>query len=158
MTLRPVEDTFISASCARCRPGGGGGVGDGGHFGVDWTSMHCTRVTMLKLSFNGRQCQKLSSISPVLVLSRLVFRISIVRAFRCSLVIRYDFTRIRRTFSARFWVVDRLEIWPHNGFYLRLLKILYVTFYRGTRRSLVELLVKFSVSFFVWFWTFLCPS
>ena len=45
--------------------------------------------------------------------------------------------------------VNRLKLRPHNGPYLRLLKILYVTFYRGTRRSLVEFLVKFSVSFFV---------
>ena len=34
---RPVEDTFISASRARCRPGGGGvgGGGRGSFIGVD---------------------------------------------------------------------------------------------------------------------------
>ena len=101
---RPAKVTFISASRARGRPGEGEGWGveEGGRL-LEWIRLrHRTRVTVLKLSFNGRQCQKLSSISPVLVPSRLVFRISIVRAFRCSLVIRYDFTRIRRTFSARF--------------------------------------------------------
>ena len=72
---RPVEDTFISASRARCRPGEGEGWGveEGGRL-LEWIKLrHRTRVIVLKLSFNGRQCQKLSSISPVLVLSRLVF-------------------------------------------------------------------------------------
>ena len=64
--------------------------------------MHCTRVTVLKLSFNGRQCQKLSfSISPVFV--------SIVEAFRCSSVIRYDFAKNRSTISARLGGFESFE-------------------------------------------------
>ena len=68
MNLRPVEDTFISTSCARSRPGGGVGVEDGGLL-LEWIKLrYGTRVTVLKLSFNGRQCQKLSlSISSVLL-------------------------------------------------------------------------------------------
>ena len=72
---RPVEDTFISASRARCRPGEGEGWGveEGGRL-LEWIKLrHRTRVTVLKLSFNGRQCQKLSCLSrQFYCLSRLV--------------------------------------------------------------------------------------
>ena len=66
--------------------------------------MHCTRVTMLKLSFNGRQCQKLSlSISSV-------FRVSIVGAFRRSYVyFDYDFAKNRSTISARLGGFESFE-------------------------------------------------
>ena len=45
--------------------GEGWGVEEGGRL-LEWIKLrHRTRVTVLKLSFNGRQCQKLSlSISP----------------------------------------------------------------------------------------------
>ena len=69
MNLRPVEDTFISTSCARCRPGGGVGVEDGGLL-LEWIKLrYGTRVTVLKLSFNGRQCQKLSLSIPLVFVS-----------------------------------------------------------------------------------------
>ena len=106
---RPVKDTFISASRARCRPRGEGwGVEEGGRL-LEWIKLrHRTRVIVLKLSFNGRQCQKLSCLFRQEIVSiPFCFRVSIVRACRCYFVGRYDFSRIRLIDSARFktWIV-----------------------------------------------------
>ena len=148
--------------------GEGWGVEEGGLL-LEWIRLrHGTRVTVLKLSFNGRQCQKLSlSISPV-------FRVSIVGAFRCSSVYfarkscLFRFVSvspsleladalllvvmISRGFALSTALVLRLglfgEIWPHNGFYLRLLKILYVSFWSNST-SLVVFSAEFSVRFAV---------
>ena len=98
------------------------------------------------------------SVSPTILSILPGSRISIVGASDALLLFVMTSQRLVLLSALGSRAVNRLKIWPHNGFYLRLLKILYVTFYRGTRRSLVELLVKFSVSFFVWFWTFLCLS
>ena len=86
---RPVEDTFISASRARCRPGEGEGWGveEGGRL-LEWIKLrHRTRVIVLKLSFNGRQCQKLSCLFRQEIVSiPFYFRVSIVGACRCYFV------------------------------------------------------------------------
>ena len=151
MTLRPVEDTFISASCARCRPGGGGGVGDGGHFGVDWTSMHCTRVTMLKLSFNGRQCQKLS-LSISLVFVSLPSEQSMLIC-----LFRYGFAK-NSFYSQRS--VDCFELsritWICNGRYRTPLELISCRVSSSNSTSSVEFYYEFSVRFVVRFWPFLC--
>ena len=117
---------------------------------LEWSKLrYRTRVTVLKLSFNGRQCQKLSSISPVLVSILLVFVFLSLELSDALLLFVMISQRLVLPSALGSRAVNRLKIWPHNGPYLRLLKILYVTFSRGTRRSLVEFLVKFSVRFVV---------
>ena len=151
MTLRPVEDTFISASCARRRPGGGGGVGDGGHFGVDWTSMHCTRVTMLKLSFNGRQCQKLSLSLSLAFLSFPLEQSMLICLFR------YGFAKISFYFQRS---VDWFELsqitWISNSRYRTLSELISCHVSSSNSTSSVEFYYGFSVRFVVRFWPFLC--
>ena len=125
---RPVKDTFISASRARGRPGEGEGWGGEGGSLLEWIKLrHRTRVTVLKLSFNGRQCQKLSCLfRQFSCLFRLVVVSPSLELADAILLV----VSISRGFALPIALVLRLglfeEIWPHNGFYLRLLKILYV--------------------------------
>ena len=129
--------------------GEGGGVEEGGLL-LEWIRLrHGTRVIVLKLSFNGRQCQKLSSISPVLVSILLIVVFLSLELSDALLLFVMISQRFVLPSALGFKALNRLKIWPHNGPYLRLLKILYVTFSRVTRRSLVEFLVKFSVRFVV---------
>ena len=80
LPLRPAElrelrfgrrYSFQYALCSS-PPGGVWGVEKGEHR-LEWigSSMHCTRVTVLKLSFNGRECQIM-----YFLLSRLSFGLS----------------------------------------------------------------------------------
>ena len=151
MTLRPVEDTFISAFCARCRPGGGGGGGGGGRFGVDWTSMHCTRVTMLKLSFNGRQCQKLSLSLSLAFLSFPLEQSMLICLFR------YGFAKISFYYQRS---VDCFELsritWIYNSRYRTLSELISCRVSSSNSTSSVEFYYEFSVRFVVRFWPFLC--
>ena len=126
------------------------GGGGGGRL-LEWIKLrHRTRVIVLKLSFNGRQCQKLSCLSRQFsCLSRLVFVSLSLELSDALLLFVMISQRLVLPSALGSRAVNRLKIWPHNGPYLRLLKILYVTFSRGTRRSLVEFLVKFSVRFVV---------
>ena len=102
-------------------------------------------------------CQKLSCLSRQLsCLSRLVFVSPSLELSDALLLFVMISQRFVLPSALGFEALNRLKIWPHNGPYLRLLEILYVTFSRVTRQSLVEFLVKFSVRFVVWFWPFLC--
>ena len=67
--------------------GEGWGVEEGGLL-LEWIRLrHRTRVTVLKLSFNGRQCQKLSCLFRQEIVSiPFYFRVSIVGACRCYFV------------------------------------------------------------------------
>ena len=128
-------------------------MGGGGGSLLEWIKLrHCTRVNVLKLSFNGRQCQKLSCLSCQFSCLSCLVLVSLSLELSDALLLFVMISQRLVLLSALgSRAVNRLKIWPHNGPYLRLLKILYVTFSRGTRRSLVEFLVKFSVRFVVLF-------
>ena len=79
---------------------------------LEWIRLrHGTRVTVLKLSFNGRQCQKLSlSISPVFV------SLSSER-FDALLLFVMISRRIVLPSALGLKALNRLKIWSHNGPY-----------------------------------------
>ena len=126
--------SLVRLVLAAVRGGEGWGGEEGGRL-LEWIKLrHRTRVIVLKLSFNGRQCQKLSCLSRQLsCLFRLVFvspSLELADALMLFVMISRGFV-LPVALSFKTWIV--WKIWPHNGPYLRLLKILYVTFSGATR-------------------------
>ena len=103
--------SLVRLVLAAVRGGEGWGVEEGGRL-LEWIKLrHRTRVIVLKLSFNGRQCQKLSlSISPVFV------SLSSER-FDALLLFVMISRRIVLPSALGLKALNRLKIWSHNGPY-----------------------------------------
>ena len=96
--------SLVRLVLAAVRGGEGWGVEGGGRL-LEWIKLrHRTRVTVLKLSFNGRQCQKLSLSIP------LVFVSLSSEQFDAHMSISIMVSRrIRSTISARLTALNCLE-------------------------------------------------